>query len=185
MHILELSDFYRPVIGGLERHVETFSRELVRLGHSATVVTLQTGDHPPEETIDGVRVLRIRGWSSALAALHADAARPFHPTLPDPGALAALRRVVQRERPDVVHSHSWLQYSYFPLHHQQRGPGHVVTLHDYGLACAKKTLQHSTSRHAGGVESSPHERQTGGTSRPCAGPDWRSALLAHQSSTVW
>ena len=30
MHILQLSDFYRPVIGGLERHVETLSRELIR-----------------------------------------------------------------------------------------------------------------------------------------------------------
>src|ERR1019366_6491286 len=54
MHILELSDFYRPIIGGLERHVETFSRELVRLGHTVTVVTLQTGDRPAEEILDGV-----------------------------------------------------------------------------------------------------------------------------------
>ena len=152
MHILELSDFYRPVIGGLERHVETLSRELIRLGHTVTVVTLQTGDHPAEETLDGVHVIRIRGWSGSLTAFHADAARPFHPTVPDPGAMAALRRVVQRERPAVVHSHSWLQYSYFPLHHGQRGPAHVVTLHDYGVACAKKTLQHVTRRLASSAD---------------------------------
>jgi len=170
MHVLELTDFYRPVIGGLERHVETFSRELVRLGHTVTVVTLQTGDHPAEETLDGVRVVRIRGWSSALTALHADAARPFHPTIPDPGAVAALRQVVQQERPTVVHSHSWLQYSYFPLHRGKRGPAHVVTLHDYGLACPKKTLEHGTRRRANSADTAPHELTVALLSRPCSGP---------------
>jgi glycosyltransferase involved in cell wall biosynthesis len=166
MHILQLSDFYRPVIGGLERHVETLSRELIRLGHTVTVVTLQTGDHPAEETIDGVRVIRIRGWSGGRAALHADPARPFHPTVPDPGALAALRRVVRQERPAVVHSHSWLQYSYFPLYHARRGPAHVVTLHDYGLACPKKTLQYVTRQR---VDSDDEPAATG-SGRPCSGP---------------
>ncbi len=170
MHILELSDFYRPVIGGLERHVETFSRELVKLGHTVTVVTLQTGSHPAEEVLDGVRVLRIRGWSSALTALHADVGRPFHPTVPDPGAVAAVRRVVQQERPDLVHSHSWLQYSYFPLYHRQRGPAHVVTLHDYGLACAKKTLQHVTRGSANSAAGSPPGPPEAHQSRPCSGP---------------
>jgi glycosyltransferase involved in cell wall biosynthesis len=166
MHILQLSDFYRPVIGGLERHVETLSHGLIRLGHTVTVVTLQTGDHPAEETIDGVRVIRIRGWSGGRAAFHADAERPFHPTVPDPGALAALRRVVQQERPAVVHSHSWLQYSYFPLYHARRGPAHVVTLHDYGLACSKKTLQYVTRQRA---DSDDGPAATG-SGRPCSGP---------------
>ena len=156
MHVVQLTDFYRPVIGGLERHVETLSHELISLGHSVTVVTFQIGDQPAEETTGGVRVIRIRGWSTRLTALHADAARPFHPTLPDPGAMAALRRVVRHQRPDVVHSHSWLEYSFFPQYHAHRGPAHVVTLHDYGLACPKKTFQYSGRRTAVG--------------QPCSGP---------------
>jgi glycosyltransferase involved in cell wall biosynthesis len=169
MHILQVSDFYRPVIGGLERHVETLSRELVRLGHTVTVVTLQTGDDPAEETLDGVHLVRIRGWSGGRAAFHADTRRPFHPTFPDPGAMAALRRILQSERPAVVHSHSWLQYSYFPLYHPQRGPAHVVTLHDHGLACAKKTLQLTSRRPAGAADGAP-ELRSGAKSRPCSGP---------------
>jgi hypothetical protein len=43
MRILQVTDFYRSVIGGLERHVETLSQELIRLGHAVTVVTLQSG----------------------------------------------------------------------------------------------------------------------------------------------
>lgn len=176
MHILQLSDFYRPVIGGLERHVETLSRELIRLGHTVTVVTLQVGDYPPDETLDGVHIIRIRGWSS-LAAFHADAARPFHATAPDPGAMAALHRVVQRERPAVVHSHSWLQYSYFPLHHGQRRPAHVVTLHDHGLACAKKTLQHVTRRMASSTYGPTSEARVDKLSLPCSGPRLAKCLV--------
>jgi glycosyltransferase involved in cell wall biosynthesis len=170
MHILQLTDFYRPVIGGLERHVETLSRELVRLGHTVTVVTLQTGDEPAEETLDGVHILRIRGWSGGRTAFHADAALPFHPTFPDPGAMAALNRIVQRERPAVVHSHSWLQYSYFPLHREQTGPAHVVTLHDHGVACAKKTFQHVTRRVGRSIEGSAVASSTESLSQPCSGP---------------
>jgi glycosyltransferase involved in cell wall biosynthesis len=170
MHILELTDFYKPIIGGLERHVETLSRELTRLGHRVTVVTLQTGDEPTEETLDEVRVIRIRGWSGGRATFHADAARPFHPPFPDPGAVAALRQVLQRERPDVVHSHSWLQYSYFPLYHVQRGPAHVVTLHDYGLACPRKTLQRTRRRVLRSVANSIEAEAPSVVSEPCSGP---------------
>jgi glycosyltransferase involved in cell wall biosynthesis len=117
------------------------------------VVTLASGDLPAEEIIDGVRVIRIRGWAQRFSGLYADRTHPFHPTAPDPGAVAALRRVLDRERPDVVHSHSWLQYSFFPLYHAKRGPAHVVTMHDYGLACPRKTLA-----RAGHAEQCPGPR---------------------------
>jgi glycosyltransferase involved in cell wall biosynthesis len=145
MHILQLTDFYHPVIGGLERHVETLSREFIRLGHTVTVVTLGSGDLPAEETVNGVRVIRVRGWTQNLSRFYSDATRPFHPTLPDPGAMRALRHVVRAERPVVVHSHSWLGYSYYPLHRSHSGPAHVMTLHDYGMACPRKTLQHPSA----------------------------------------
>lgn len=143
VHILQLTDFYRPVIGGLEKHVESLSMELQSLGHTAVVVTLQADGLPAEETIDGVRVIRVKSWSQNLRRCYADLTRPFHPTAPDQGAVSALRAVIEREKPDVVHSHSWIQYSFFPLYRPRTGPAHVVTLHDYGLSCARKTLQRS------------------------------------------
>ena len=152
MHIMQLTDLYSPAIGGLERHVATLSREFQRRGHLVTVVTFRAGDLPAEEIIDGVRVIRIRGLSQRLSFLYADSSHPFHPTAPDPGAMAALRRLVRQERPDVVHSHSWIEYSYFPLYHAHKGPAHVVTLHDHGLTCPRKTLQPS------------------GMTEPCTGP---------------
>lgn len=145
MRIVQLTDFYRPTIGGLERHVETLSRESAKLGHEVIVVTLRTGDLPAREEIDGVRIVRINGWSTKFSRLYADPNRPFHPTFPDPGALASLRAVIAETRPDIVHSHSWIENSYYPLYDASpEGPAHVVTLHDYGLACAKKTYQHQS-----------------------------------------
>jgi glycosyltransferase involved in cell wall biosynthesis len=144
VHILQLTDLYTPVIGGLERHVATLSAELQRRGHTVTVVTIRVRGLPVEEVIDDVRVIRIPSLSQRISGLYADSSHPFHPTAPDPEAVLALRRLVERERPDVVHSHSWLQYSYFPLYHPRQGPVHVVTLHDYGLACPRKTLQPSS-----------------------------------------
>jgi glycosyltransferase involved in cell wall biosynthesis len=173
MHILQVSDFYRPIIGGLERHVETLSQELVRLGHSVTVVTLQPGDHPAEETINGVRVVRIHSFCQRLPFVYAGAALPFHPTVPDPGAMAALHRVVKRERPAVVHSHNWLMYSYLPLHHVHRGPAHVVTLHDYGLTCARKTLQLADRVFVG---SAGHQAPSKPSDRSCSGPQLAKCL---------
>ena len=143
MRILHLSDFYAPTIGGLERHVETLSREFVALGHHVDVVTLRVGDRPAHEVRDGIRVHRIGGWSGALARFYENPDRPFHPTVPDPGVVAELRRAVGHLRPDVVHSQGWLPYSYFPLHRRGSGPAHVMTLHDYGLVCARKTNQHN------------------------------------------
>lgn len=140
MKIINLTDFYHPLIGGVESYVAALSKELVRLGHTAVVVTIQPGGEPSEEIIDGVRVIRIKSLSQNLTRLYSDTSRPFHPPAPDPSAIAALRRIIRREKPDVVHSHSWLNYSFFPLYSARQGPAHVITLHDYGMACPRKTL---------------------------------------------
>jgi glycosyltransferase involved in cell wall biosynthesis len=140
MHVMQLTDLYHPSIGGVESYVAALSKELTRLGHTTVVVTIQPGDQPEQETIDGVRVIRIRSWSQKLTRFYSDTSLPFHPPAPDPGAVAALRRVIHSEQPDVVHSHSWLNHSFFPLYSADKGPAHVVTLHDYGMACPRKTL---------------------------------------------
>jgi glycosyltransferase involved in cell wall biosynthesis len=140
MRIMQLTDLYSPLIGGVESYVAALSKGLVGLGHTPVVVTNQPDGLPEEETIDGVRVIRIRSWSQHLSRFYSDTSRPFHPPAPDPGAVAALRRIIHHEKPDVVHSHSWLNYSFFPLYHPHKGPAHVVTLHDYGRACPRMTL---------------------------------------------
>src|SRR6266487_555257 len=139
MRILMLADFYPPHIGGAEIHVQTLARELVRRGHHVAIATQPHHDAPAYEDDGGVLVYRVAGWNRVLAPFYQDQAQQFHPPAPDPGIVAALRRVVEKERPDVVHAHGWIVHSFLPLK-KWSGAKLVMTLHDYGLICAKKTL---------------------------------------------
>jgi len=139
MRILMVSDFYPPFLGGLERHVQSLSRELVAMGHSVSVATLWHDDLAPFEVDAGVRIYRLKGWHRILKPFHQDASRQYHPTVPDPGIMAELREVVAKERPDILHARGWMLYSVLPLV-GNHAPRLVVTLHDYGLVCCKKTF---------------------------------------------
>jgi glycosyltransferase involved in cell wall biosynthesis len=143
VRILQLSNLYAPVIGGLERSVATASEELVRRGHEVTVLTLATPDAGGDEVRGGVRVRRVRSLAGSYAGrVFADPRRPFHPTAADPTVVAGIRRLLRAERFDVVHSHDWMMYSYLPLRAGRWGVPHVHTAHDYGLVCARKNLIH-------------------------------------------
>ena len=59
VRVLMLSWEYPPlVVGGLGRHVESLSRELVRAGHEVQVVTRGEKDEMVDELVDGVHVRR-------------------------------------------------------------------------------------------------------------------------------
>jgi glycosyltransferase involved in cell wall biosynthesis len=153
VRLIELTDMYPPVIGGLERFVALLSEELARRGHEVHVVTSEVPDAQAAETSAGVTVHRLPLLYRRLApGLSQDAARPFHPPAPDPLFRRMLADVVQEVKPDVIHAHAWSVFSClartFP-----RMPV-MVTAHDYSLACARKSLVHKS-----------------GTS--CPGPSWR------------
>jgi glycosyltransferase involved in cell wall biosynthesis len=139
MRILQLSDLYPPVIGGLERHVETLARELARRGHQLSVATLAHPDAPDEDLRGDVHLYRLGGWYRALAPRYADPERPFHPPVPDPGVMRGLARVLARERPQLIHAHGWILHSAAALLRHRTLPL-IATLHDYGVACAPRIL---------------------------------------------
>lgn len=139
MRILMLAQFFSPVIGGEERHVFSLSEALVARGHEVTVATMPHPKRDPDTTINGVRVVSLYGTMRRLAALFSEPERPHHPPFPDPEVLLSLRRLIESFKPDIVHGHNWLIHSFLPLK-RSGGPGFVVTLHDYGLVCAIKTL---------------------------------------------
>lgn len=139
MRILMLAQFYSPIIGGEERHVENLSRALVARGHDIAVATLRHHDLPECEMKDGVRLYRVRGSMQRLGILFTEKNRQFAPPFPDPEVLAALRRVIREERPEIVHAHNWMIRSFTPLKNWSKARL-VMTLHDYSLVCVQRRL---------------------------------------------
>jgi glycosyltransferase involved in cell wall biosynthesis len=141
MRILLLSQFYPPVIGGEERHVRNLGSALAQRGHDVSVGTLRRPGSPDLEMDGAVRVHRLGGTLQRLSGLHVDSERRHAPPFPDPELALALKHLVARERPDIVHAHNWIYASFLPVK-AVTGIPLVVTLHDYGLVCAKKNLMH-------------------------------------------
>lgn len=141
MKVLMLSDLYPPYIGGLEEHVRNLSRGLVARGHDVSVATIGEPDGPHLEVDEGVRVHRVRSTAQRGGSVTQPRGRPYAPPVPDPEVVLALRRVVARERPDIVHAHNWMLHSFLPLK-AWSGSRVVLTLHDYGMVCAKRSLMY-------------------------------------------
>jgi len=140
MRIMMLAQSFAPIVGGEERVVEDLSRELVRRGHDVSIATLQQpGDRPVGE-VAGARVHTLRSTSYRFTRNHRDAERRHAPPTPDPETVFDLRRVLQRERPQIVHAHNWIVHSYLPLAREAHS-ALALSLHDYGLICATKRLR--------------------------------------------
>lgn len=144
MRILMLTEFYPPIIGGIEQHVRNLSAALVARGHSVAVATVWQEGLPEEERDGDVRVYRLHGTLQRAAFLFSERNRRHVPPLPDPELVAGLRNVIARERPEIVHAHNWLIHSFLPLK-VWSGARLVLTMHDYGFACAKQRLWHNDS----------------------------------------
>lgn len=141
MRVLELTDLYRPAIGGLERFVSLLAESLIARGHDVHIVTAAVPGQPDLEREGQATVHRIPlSYQRLRVPLAENPARPFHPPWPDPTFAHRLKRIIERVRPDVIHAHSW------SIHSALRPPGSLgyvpvlATAHDYGLVCAKKSL---------------------------------------------
>jgi glycosyltransferase involved in cell wall biosynthesis len=146
MRVLMLTQSYPPIVGGEERAIEGLSLELAARGHEVAVATLrQPGSTPAAGA--GIAVHAMRSSVDRLP-LRGDPERRHAPPAPDPETLLDLRRVLSRERPDVVHAHNWLVHSYLPLD-RRGGPALALSLHDYGLLCATKRLMRRQAPCAG------------------------------------
>jgi len=138
MRVLLVSQFYPPVVGGIEIHVSTLASTLVERGHEVSVATLAPG--PEGVGSDGVTVHRVGGIAQRIDSLHTTERR-HAPPIPDPGTVSDLKRLIGEFKPDIVHAHNWLGRSFVPL---KRGSGarYVVTLHDCGRTCVQGRMMY-------------------------------------------
>jgi glycosyltransferase involved in cell wall biosynthesis len=139
LRVVMLTQFYAPTLGGEERVIEDLSVELRRRGHDVAVATLHHPGLERFELRDGVRVHRLNSSLHRAPWLFAEDARRHAPPFPDPETVADLRRILDDERPDIVHAHNWLVYSFLPLRKRSKA-GLLFSLHDHSLYCATKRL---------------------------------------------
>ena len=125
-------------MGGEEHVVQALGTELARKGHHIAVATVQHPGLAGREEVEGVQVHRLRSAASTLPFLYSDD-RLHAPPGPDPALRWQLRRVLEVERPDIVHAHNWMVHSYLPLK-LSAGLPLLLSLHDYSLVCSMKRL---------------------------------------------
>ena len=134
MRILLATELYRPSIGGTERHVEQLEAALTARGHHVVVATTS----PQLHEVDPPHVRRLGGWAEVAIRRHARPEQHFHPPAADPGVVRQLVALCASERIDVVHAHGWIAHSAVRAAWRRDLPV-VVSLHDYGLDCARRS----------------------------------------------
>lgn len=152
MRLLMLAQFFPPDIGGEERHVFNLANSLANRGHDVSVATQRIAGTPMEEQLpSGVTVYRFETTVMRLPGVYSTD-RPHHPPFPDPLATHALREIIRRTRPQVVHAHNWAVNSLLPISRQDGKGGRfgvVLTLHDYSNVCATKRMMRDGAVCAG------------------------------------
>ncbi|MBW3015179.1 glycosyltransferase family 4 protein [Candidatus Woesearchaeota archaeon] len=88
MKILEVVAYFLPKKGGIEYVVYYLSKQWVKKGNEVKVVTSSIGSDIKEEDMKGVSVRRLKAYSFLKDA--------FAP---------GLKRVMKKEKPDIVHIH--------------------------------------------------------------------------------
>jgi len=110
MRILYVSARYPPFVGGTEIHAAEVARRMAARGHDVTVLTTVFEPMPiGEETVEGVRVIKVRAWPADFDFYFAPALYQFikrgswdivhcqgYHTLVAPMAMAAAIRAHQR-----------------------------------------------------------------------------------------
>jgi 1,2-diacylglycerol 3-alpha-glucosyltransferase len=90
VNILMMTNTYKPLVGGLEKSVESFANEFRGLGHRVVIVAPEYHDMQPER--DLIRIPAVQNFNGSDFSLQ----------LPIPGVLID---ALGDFRPDIVHSH--------------------------------------------------------------------------------
>jgi glycosyltransferase involved in cell wall biosynthesis len=155
MRILLVSDYYPPFIGGAHRQTQLLGQEMRQRGHAVSVATVWYGGAAEEEDDAGVRVYRVKQLRTALPWLVQDRRQRHATPFPDPVTVMALRRVIERVQPDVIHAYGWLTYSLAAALMGKDIPL-LISSRDYAYSCANRTMV--------------------AWDRPCSGPELAKCL---------
>lgn len=146
MNIVMINSYYHPnEPGGAERSVRSLAEALVGLGHQVTVIAL--GEQRKSYLLHGVEVeqLPIRNRYLPLGRGHDGGVGKLRWHARDSYNAAAgrdIEQLLQRLKPDVVHSHNLGGFSVAAWAAVKRlGLPLVHTTRDFYLLCPKTTMQ--------------------------------------------
>lgn len=147
MRVLIVNTLYPPAqVGGAERSVAQLAQGLVRAGTDVSALTLQSGREAVEAVVEGVSVHRLplnnlywpydgeRRSAVRRAVWHGlEASNPWMD--------AAVDRMVERVRPDVIHLHLTTGFSLSVYRAAERRDLPLVqTLRDWSMMCARASM---------------------------------------------
>ncbi len=147
MRILLVSDHYPPFIGGVQRQTRTLARGLRARGHDVAVATVWQDDLPAAESPDGFPVWRVRQLRT-VPLVRGRPRRRHQAPGPDPVTALALRRLIRRFAPDIVHTNGWISYSAAAALLGVSTPL-LVSAREYGFVCANASLLHKGAACSG------------------------------------
>ena len=139
LRILIVSDHYPPFIGGAHRQTQLLAKELTKRGHEVCVATVWHPGLPTEQDDDGVRVYRLKQLRTIGPSLSADRTQRHQPPFPDPITVWGMRRIINRFKPDIIHSYGWFTYSCAAALVGKKIPL-LVSARDYAYGCPTRTL---------------------------------------------
>jgi glycosyltransferase involved in cell wall biosynthesis len=148
LKVLLISTLYPPyVIGGAEKAAALLAEALVRRGYEVAVVSMHPESKEIVENRNGVRVYRLpldnvywpfgrKEKPNALLRLAWHIREVWNPK-----AARRIGRILDAERPDVVHTHNICGFSLAAWREIKRRKIRLVhTLHDYYLLCSRSSL---------------------------------------------
>ncbi|MBP9865739.1 MAG: glycosyltransferase [Candidatus Omnitrophica bacterium] len=91
MNILMMTNAYLPLVGGLERSIESFAKEFRKRGHRVVIVAPEYENSPAGE-VDVIRVPALKNFYGSKFSVKLPLAESFMETLGD-------------FKPDVIHAH--------------------------------------------------------------------------------
>jgi len=103
-----ISDFFLPVVGGVEGHIYSLAIELQKMGHKVIVVTHHHGRRRGVRYLSGLKVYHL-----PIVPIASEATLPNYLLF-----LPYLRDIVLRERIEIVHAHGSLSsLGHEAMHH--------------------------------------------------------------------
>ena len=148
MKLIFVNTLYPPnIIGGAEVSVSLLAQALAKRGAQIGVVTFHDADEETEETVEGVKIHRVPldniYWPFGLTQRPTAGQRlRWHAhDVWNSRAAARFGHILDRERPDLVHTHNLIGFSAAIWAQTKKHAVPLVhTLRDYTAVCKRSTL---------------------------------------------